>query len=165
MYDHYDQNPYAHMKRDCECKHRKIQPCQKVSAFKAVKDLFQFILGSTPNQVIYPVEVFDSNNEYNPDTSTFVPKSNGIYTFTASIFLPIYTGTPYSAFVGIRVNGEIVAGNQETITSPNAIVATSSHLETRRGDEVQVVASSPSGATIEIEVNPIATRFEGAKIG
>ncbi|MED4650703.1 hypothetical protein ABES13_17680 [Bacillus pseudomycoides] len=116
------------------------------SAFRAINETIEQSVGPADlTQIEYPSEVFDLNNEYDPSTSTFIPKQDGVYSVIASIgFLPEDV-ISYSVRIFIVVNGNLrVADNDflgEELLIVN-LVSVSAILNLSKGDRVQVIAQA-----------------------
>lgn len=146
----------------CDNKKESVRP----SAFKAVNATSEQIV--TPDnpvdRVLYPVEIFDLNNEYDPNTSTFIPKQDGVYLIIASFgFFPDVV-TNYRVRITIFVNGDPVVTDNDffgEILFGN-VVSVSAILPLKAKDTVNVeAASSTSGV---IAPDPIATHFEASRL-
>lgn len=139
----------------------------KASAFRAINiSVEQMVTADVPViPVLYPDEIFDLNNEYDPETSAFTPKQDGIYLVIASVnFIP-NTETDYRVLILIRVNGIPVVSDNDffgdipigDVTSVSAILAL------KAGDVVNVATSvSTDGTIIPNEFAP-PTHFEAAR--
>ncbi|GGE58108.1 C1q-like domain-containing protein [Priestia taiwanensis] len=134
------------------------------SAFRAVNNSFeQRVTANLPlSPVQFPDVEFDLNNEYNPVTSTFIPKQNGIYSLIASVNFGPDIISNYRVLIIIQVNGVTTVGDNDFFgdipigdaTSVSAILPLAS------GDEVNVaVISSTDGVLF---VNPAAIHFQAA---
>ncbi len=137
------------------------------SAFKAVNETTAQSVGPNPVQIEYPDEIFDLNNEYNPSTSTFTPKQDGVYSIIASIgFLP-NNSKKYSVRIFIVVNGDPVAADNDFMHLPIVnLVNVSTILKLSEGDEVQVSAqATTNGNTVPepLENTVHFTHFEAAR--
>jgi len=152
------------------------QPCPEdacdctESSFRAISQQNQPIING--GQVFYPVVQYDLNDEYDAETSKFIPKQDGIYSFTASLaFVPPRNVTPvnYSADIAIRVNGEyVLAGQsyqgQEFFFTLVKVTAVSGIIQLNAGDEVDVqFFIAPSSLNGFIDPRPWATHFEAAR--
>lgn len=137
------------------------------SAFRAVNvTVEQSATADVPViPVLYPNEIFDLNNEYDPVTSTFTPKQDGVYLIIASVnFFPDIE-TNYRVLILIRVNGVPVASDNDffgeipigDITSVSAI------LPLKAGDTVNVAVSSSTDGTILSTEFASPTHFEAAR--
>jgi len=136
------------------------------SAFRAVNNTSEQNLTADEhvNPVLYPDVIFDENNEYNPITSIFTPKQDGIYSIIGSVnFIPDVSPSTYRVLVEINVNGIPLASDNDffgaiqigNVTSVSAI------LQLTAGDAVSISClSSVNGI---INANPPATRFEAAR--
>lgn len=151
----------------CDNKKKSARP----SAFRAVNSTVeQNVTANTlVVPVLYPDEIFDLNNEYDPVTSTFTPKQDGLYSIIASVnFGPVVGGiivpTNYRVLILILVNGNAVVADNDFFgelpigdaTSVSAI------LQLEAGDEVNVSAlSSTNGVLFAV---PLAMHFEAARL-
>lgn len=145
------------------CDHKKDDKNTTKSAFRAVKSITQ-LLSPVPRKVLYPAEVLDVNNEYDPTTSTFIAQQSGIYSFNASIFfIPDNPDTRYLIFIDIQVNGTSVASDSETVPFGSTTIDVSVIQQLQAGDRVEVFAGSGAGGQIQVSLSE--TRFEGARIG
>ncbi|MEI5927033.1 C1q-like domain-containing protein [Bacillus sp. TD10] len=140
---------------------------QPQSAFRAVNtSVEQSVTVDVPViPVLYPNKIFDLNNEYNPITSTFTPKQDGVYLIIASVnFFPDIV-TNYRVLVLIRVNDVPVASDNDffgeipigDVTSVSAI------LPLKAGDTVNVAAASSTDGTILSTAFAFPTHFEAAR--
>ncbi len=78
----------------------------RASAFRARNTVNQPVPANTFVKVLFQNEQFDLANEYNPETSIFIPKTKGVYSFIGTIgFFPNDPSLNYRARVEIRVNG------------------------------------------------------------
>ncbi|KFM99971.1 hypothetical protein D0U04_07780 [Bacillus clarus] len=144
----------------CNCKSER----ERQSAFKATQNTFQPLIANEPTRILFPAEIFDINNEYDPSTSIFVPRQNGIYTFDTSIAFSPTSASSYSIILDIRVNGSSVSGNEQSgLSNQGLIVKTSTIVQLQAGDRVDVFAEvgSTNGTIIG---SPRLTYFEGARI-
>ncbi|WP_336975118.1 C1q-like domain-containing protein [Bacillus thuringiensis] len=138
------------------------------SAFRALKNIPQNIAASTSTKVLFQNEEFDLANEYNPNTSTFVPTEKGVYSITATVTFNT-TQVNRNAVVFIRVNGaQLLMGDNEfygaNLGAFQAVTVTGI-LQLNPGDQVDVIAFSNVGGTIAAN-NPNAatyTHFEAAR--
>jgi hypothetical protein len=131
------------------------------SAFKAEDGLnpSQTINPNFNTVVEYERVVVDLNNEYDPETSTFTPKQNGIYSIIGSVSLGI-TNPPQDStiFISIRVNGDDIELDKETAVDTNLNIITISRImPLNAGDEVQIVIMSNQAGSI------IGGSFQGAR--
>jgi C1q domain len=121
------------------------------SAFRALSSAEgQNIPPGVLTKLVFPREVFDLNNEYDPATSTFVPQQSGIYTIITNVFsvsLP-----PSEIGVGIRVNDTIVEPDfdEEESSNVSSTPSLSLILQLQAGDRVDVAvfALVSSGSNI-----------------
>lgn len=143
------------------CKKRVCKPFKK-SAFRAVSGTDQVMLDGVPAQVRYQVQELDLNNEYNPATSTFRPKNNGVYSLFASVFFQTVTVTDFTLSLEIRVNGVSRISDREDYFNTSGIIDAGGIVELEARDRVQVVATV-FDKNVEIQ-SGVATRFEGARI-
>ena len=146
----------------CNKKKKSVRP----SAFRAVNNTAQqsVTAGTLVVPVLYPNEIFDLNNEYDPVASTFTPKQNGVYLIIASVnFFPDIIPSNYRVLISIQINGNPVVTDNDffgeipigDVTSVSAI------LQLTAGDKVNVAAvSSANGVFL---ANPLAMHFEAAR--
>jgi hypothetical protein len=139
------------------------------SAFRAVKSLNQPVAAGQFVKVLYENEQFDLAYEYDPDSSTFVPSTNGVYDILGAItFQPNDGSLDYRARVEIRVNGnaEIVIDNDffgGNIGFLN-VVSVSAILQLQAGDTVEIFATSSIAGSITANASGISsTHFEAAR--
>lgn len=150
------------------------------SAFRAVNSIssvtdIQMVPAGFP---VFPVNyrdvIFDLNNEYNPDSSTFKPKKDGVYLIIASItFFPNDSNVNYRLVLNIRVNGIPVITDDEFF-GPNTVgtgdqVSVSGILKLKADDEISVSLFSTTNGSIgtvddpNFPVTPRGTHFEAAR--
>lgn len=151
----------------CDNKEESVRP----SAFRAVNNTAEqnVIANTLVVPVLYPDEIFDLNNEYDPVASTFTPKQNGVYSIIASVnFGPVVNGvivpTNYRVLTVIQVNGNPVVGDNDffgEIPIGN-VISVSAILQLTAGDEVNVTALSSTNGILFL--NPLAMHFEAARL-
>ncbi|MGX5568747.1 hypothetical protein ACWKT7_23870 [Bacillus toyonensis] len=160
----------------CDGKYVKVNCCGnkkeelvRASAFRAVNTVNQPILANTSVKVLFQNEQFDLANEYNPVTSTFMPKTRGVYSVLGNItFSPNDINVNYRARVEIRVNGNtaIAIDNDYFGTGVffNNDVSVTSILQLEAGDVVEIFAESSIDGVIVQNVNGLNTvHFEAAR--
>lgn len=132
------------------------------SAFRAIKTVAQTILKTGEGvKVFFQTEQFDLANEYDPVTSTFIPKQHGIYSIIASVsFVPLGHPTG-SILLQIRVNGNIVASNSEPTTIDGS-ASVSTTLQLQADDRVEVFFDSDNKG--KIRAGSARNYFEGAQV-
>lgn len=147
----------------CHKKKKRVRP----SAFRAVNSTTQesVTADTLVDPVIYPNEIFDLNNEYDPVTSTFTPKQDGVYSIIASVdFYPDITQVNHRVLINIQINGNSVVSDNDffgEITFRN-VTSVSAILQLTAGDEVNVTAaSSTNGFLTDI---PLGMHFEAARL-
>lgn len=143
----------------------------KPSAFRAVNCAFEQTVNADELviPVKYPNVVFDLNNEYDPDSSTFSPKQDGIYSITASVnFGPVVNDiivpTNYRVLIVIRVNGQpVVADNDFFGEIPiGSGISVSAILQLDAEDEVNIAAVSSTNGIFF--ANPLGMHFDIARL-
>lgn len=153
----------------CDNKKESVRP----SAFKAVNETAeQDVTANIPVfPVLYPDPIFDLNNEYDPMTSTFTPKQDGIYLIIASIgFFPEDETLNYRLVLNIRVNTIPVVSDSEffgEVPLPiGDIVTVSGILQLNAGDDVQIsLFPSVNGSiTPEPDSTRLTIHFEAARL-
>ena len=137
------------------------------SAFRAVNtSTEQIVPADTPVKVIFPTEQFDLANEYDPATSTFIPKTTGVYSISGEIgFFPDDPNLNYRTRIEIRVNGtQIIAIDNDFFGGGLAfgnVVTVSTIYQLNEGDQVEVFAQSNISGTIIVSED--GSRFEAAR--
>ncbi|MFI8654013.1 hypothetical protein [Priestia megaterium] len=136
------------------------------SAFRALNLTNQPVSVNISVKVSYQFKQFDLANEYNPVTSVFRPKKDGVYSLVATIgFLPNDTTVDYRARVEIRVNGTAVIAIDNDFFEGNTIfvnvVSVSTIYNLEKGDRVEVFAESNVDGTIVTTEN--VSHFEAAR--
>ncbi|MDR4983957.1 hypothetical protein CN491_08685 [Bacillus cereus] len=123
------------------------------SGFRAINREFEQSVGPADlTSISYPNEIFDLNDEYNPITSTFTPKQDGVYLIIASIgFFPNVPAS-YSARIFITINGEAVVADNDFLSEELEIVnlvSVSTIIKLDAGSNVQVIAQATAdGKTV-----------------
>jgi C1q domain len=140
----------------------------ETSVFRADRTSNQELQQEADTQVLYTRQLLDTNNEYDPTTSTFIPGQNGVYSFIASIVFLIQGPPSYFGLqLQIRVNNVPVSTEIEYF--PSGVVEGQVSVDViqqlRAGDRVTVFARSSRNGIISLERYPEGTRFEGARIG
>ncbi|WP_142339256.1 ABC transporter permease [Bacillus sp. AFS055030] len=137
------------------------------SAFRAVNTVNQTVPENTFVKVNYQLKQFDLAMEYNPFTSVFRPKNNGVYIISATISFFLNTNVDYRARIEIRVNGQPAIAIDNDFFGPinfgNAVnVSTIQKLNAF--DRVEIFAQSSIAGVIGANVNgEISTHFEAAR--
>ncbi|MEJ9228923.1 hypothetical protein LAV79_05380 [Peribacillus butanolivorans] len=133
---------------ESSCSHgdSKKKKSVRPAAFRAVNTKIPQKVGPADlTQIKYPEEQFDLNNEYNPNTSTFTPKHDGVYSIIASIGFISDVPTDYSVRIFIVVNGDLIVADNDFLGEELPIVnlvSVSTILKLSSGDEVQVFAQA-----------------------
>lgn len=138
------------------------------SAFRAVSSANQTVPENTFVKVNYQLKQFDLANEYNPFTSVFRPRNNGVFLISATIsFIPNNNNVNYRARIEIRVNGRPAIAIDNDFFGPinfgNAVnVSTIQKLNAM--DKVEVFAQSSIAGVIGANVDgEVSTHFEAAR--
>lgn len=135
------------------------------SAFRAISNTTQPIPAGdiTFPQVQYGMQELDLGNEYNPATSTFIPKRSGVYSLFASVeFFPASVGIRLTLVLEIRVNNVPKIRDVEEFLTDRAAIDASGIVPLQAGDEVRVFAFVGGGSgSVQ---SGVGTRFEGARI-
>lgn len=140
---------------------------RRESAFRALNlTMPQNVPANTFVKAVFPTEQFDLANEYNPITSTFRPKKDGVYSIIATIgFSPNDQMLDYRTRIEIRVNGttaiaidnDFFGGNTPFVNAVS--VSTIYNLEA--GDRVEVFVQSSIAGTIVTSED--GSHFEAAR--
>ncbi|MGE7856264.1 MULTISPECIES: collagen-like triple helix repeat-containing protein [Bacillus] len=133
------------------------------SAFSAKKNIPQQYGNFDSSLVTYESEVFDLNDEYDPITSTFIPKQSGVYSVLASI--SISTNVADKALVLIiEVNSSAELVDNEAVPSFflfDPVISVSGILFLNAGDKVTVRHSSSGPGSINSTQSTV--HFEAAR--
>ncbi|MDZ5472893.1 hypothetical protein SM124_14260 [Bacillus sp. 31A1R] len=138
----------------------------KTSAFKAVNDGGIQIVpaGPDPTDVEYPNVLFDLNEEYDPEESTFIPNQDGIYLVIGSVVFAQDLEIDYRVRIFILVNGEPAVGDNDfwgkEVPFANG-VSVSGILQLNKGDRVSINVNSTADGVIVGD--PVGTHFEAAR--
>lgn len=113
--------------------------------------------------VLFQNEQFDLANEYNPDTSTFSPRTAGVYSLNAAAEFQANANVDFNLEVVFLVNQDVVGGNNETQAGNlPAVVAITEILQLNAGDTVTVaMRRSTAAGTIQATTR---TRFAAARV-
>jgi hypothetical protein len=131
------------------------------SAFAAISNRAQELTNVAGKVNTFGLEAFDLNNEYDPATSTFIPRQSGIYSITAGVNLAATNvNASYIGVIIIRVNGQNTLVDEEDIIG-SGTVDVSGLVQLQAGDRVEVFAlmNTPGGV---IPTNN--TRFQAARV-
>ncbi|MGZ9586173.1 C1q-like domain-containing protein [Paenibacillus marinisediminis] len=138
------------------------------SAFRAVGVANQPVPANTNVKVLFPEEQFDLANEYNPVTSTFTPRHNGVYLISGTVsFNPNNHAVNYRVLVAIRVNGDPYVAADNDFFGPsnnNNVVNVSTILNLKAGDHVDIIVNSGIAGEVAPNIPGVtSTHFEGAR--
>jgi len=142
---------------DLTCSHddSKKNKSARPSGFRAVNTKVPQKVGPADlTQIKYPEVQFDLKHEYNPKTSTFTPKHDGVYSIIASIGFISDVPTDYSVRIFIVVNGVLKVADNDFLGEQLPIVnlvSVSTILKLSSGDDVQVFAQATTDGTTETE--------------
>ncbi|WP_393959469.1 hypothetical protein [Priestia megaterium] len=155
---------------DWACKYKEDKGKKgstRESAFRALNlTMPQNVPADTFVKAVFPTEQFDLANEYNPITSTFRPKKDGVYSLIATVgFSPNDQMLDYRTRIEIRVNGttaiaidnDFFGGNTPFVNAVS--VSTIYNLEA--GDRVEVFVQSSIPGTIVTSED--GSHFEAAR--
>ncbi|MCY8137348.1 hypothetical protein MOF39_18245 [Bacillus inaquosorum] len=120
------------------------------------------VAANAASGVLFQNEQFDLANEYNPDTSTFSPRTAGVYSLNASVEFQANANVDFNLEVVFLVNQDVVGGNNETQAGNlPAVVAITEILQLNAGDTVTVAMGSTAAGTIQATTR---TRFAAARV-
>ncbi|MBN8203173.1 hypothetical protein [Bacillus sp. NTK034] len=113
------------------------------SVFKATTVTPQEIPPGVLTKLLYPIEQFDTNNEYDQATSKFIAQENGVYSYCASIGLVIQDSDSTGTLHIIVNQGEISEREiklTETVSGGLTILnpAVCTNFQLLAGDRVEV---------------------------
>ncbi|KQL41165.1 ABC transporter permease [Bacillus sp. FJAT-25509] len=138
------------------------------SAFRAVSNVTQTVPENTFVKVNYNKKQFDLANEYNPFTSIFRTRNNGVYLVSGTItFFPVNNNVDYRVRIEIRVNGKPAIAIDNDFFGPilfGNTVNVSTIAKLNAMDKVEVFAQSSIAGTIDTNVDgEVSTHFEAAR--
>ncbi|MCY8722702.1 hypothetical protein MOD87_14045 [Bacillus inaquosorum] len=119
------------------------------------------VAANAASGVLFQNEQFDLANEYNPDTSTFSPRTAGVYSLNASVEFQANENVDFNLEVVFLVNQDVVGGNNETQAGNLPAVAITEILQLNAGDTVTVAVRSTAAGTIQ---ETTRTRFAAARV-
>ncbi|WP_268415445.1 C1q-like domain-containing protein [Bacillus inaquosorum] len=135
---------------------------QPISAFRATSNMNLSVAANAASGVLFQNEQFDLANEYNPDTSTFSPRTAGVYSLNASVEFQANANVDFNLEVVFLVNQDVVGGNNETQAGNlPAVVVITEILQLNAGDTVTVAMGSTAAGTIQATTR---TRFAAARV-
>ncbi|MDI6679742.1 ABC transporter permease [Bacillus wiedmannii] len=154
-----DEKKQINVKVDCCCGN-KTDLSVRASGFKAISNVDQRINANAIVDVLFQMEQFDYDNEYNPATSTFTAKTAGLYIFNPSIvFVPDNQVIPFSIVLALFVNNELITRGADTEyyeSSPpfvGFVVKDTVIVQLNAGDQVEIRIFSPQPGVLEAGVN------------
>lgn len=155
-------NPIVNVNVNC-CDHKKESTGP--SAFRAAASTSQAIGPADITQIMYPDQEFDLNNEYDPGTSTFEPKQDGIYLIIASLAFVPDVAANYSVRMFIVINDvNVAAADNDFFGAPltnNNHVSVSTITKLFKGDRVQIFAQAIIDGNTDPD--PSFNHFEAAR--
>ncbi|MCY9096728.1 hypothetical protein MOE96_17795 [Bacillus inaquosorum] len=135
---------------------------QPISAFRATSNMNLSVAANAASGVLFQNKQFDLANEYNPDTSTFSPRTAGVYSLNAAVEFQANANVDFNLEVAFLVNQDVVGGNNETQAGNlPAVVAITEILQLNAGDTVTVAMRSTAAGTIQ---ETTRTRFAAARV-
>ncbi|MES9690140.1 ABC transporter permease [Bacillus toyonensis] len=160
----HGEKPWFNVKVNC-CSDDKLYNLVRASAFRARNTVNQNVPANTFVKVLFQNEQFDLANEYNPATSTFSPRTRGVYSVLGTIgFLPNNPNLNYRARVEIRVNGNPAIAIDNDFFGPINfvnVVNVSTILQLEAGDRVEIFAQSSIAGIIDASED--GAHFEAAR--
>ncbi|MDA1652629.1 C1q-like domain-containing protein [Bacillus cereus group sp. TH160LC] len=159
----YDDDCYYWEKKKCDEKKDKSK-----SAFRATNLVPQDVpVAFNLVKVLFQMEEFDLGNEYNPASSTFTAKEDGIYSFSSAVqFNPTDFDVDYEVIIALIINGVFSSGDVD-YTGFNAsflnVVEVNDIFQLKSGDRVEVFIRSSTPGTIPA-LTDASTRFAGVRV-
>lgn len=127
------------------------------SQFKARKTANQSIpTGDT--DVSFPLEIYDTNNDYNTATGVFTSPVSGLYTFTAFVSMDINSNSMELFFT---VNGGFQDINESDSETDGQYITITTSFMLAAGDQVKVQANGDTTAVIEPKFSGRSCAFMG----
>ncbi|MEC1775625.1 C1q-like domain-containing protein [Bacillus mojavensis] len=135
---------------------------QPISAFRATSNTNLSVAANAASGVLFQNVEFDLANEYNPNTSTFSPRTAGVYSLNASVEFQTNAIVDFNLEVVFLVNQDVIGGNN-TFQAGNlpAVVAITEILQLNAGDTVTVAMRSTAAGVIQATPR---TRFAAARV-
>ncbi|MFJ8216075.1 hypothetical protein [Bacillus cereus] len=113
--------------------------------------------------MLYKNELFDLANEYDPSTSTFIPKTAGIYLLDASTVFSAKEDVDFQIYIYFEINEsqlDVVSECSCSSTQKVRGAAMSEIVQLHAGDEVKVFAqASVEGRFLASTDSKFAARF------
>ncbi|MCM3541182.1 C1q-like domain-containing protein [Priestia endophytica] len=123
----------------------------RLSAFRAINNTAnQPLPANAAIQVLFQNEQFDLANEYNPNISTFIPQTDGVYSLTASVEFQQNISGEFTLEMVFLINSDVIEERtSKTFTgSIPGILTTTEVLQLNDGDQVQVAMRSTAAGAI-----------------
>ncbi|MEC1581146.1 C1q-like domain-containing protein [Bacillus subtilis] len=135
---------------------------QPISAFRATSNMNLSVAANAASGVLFQNEQFDLANEYNPNTSTFSPRTAGVYSLNASVEFQPNAIVDFNLEVVFLVNQDVVGGNNKSQAGNiPAVVAITEILQLNAGDTVTVAMRSTAAGVIQATTR---THFAAARV-
>lgn len=135
---------------------------QPISAFRATSNANLSVAANAASGVLFQNVQFDLANEYNPNTSTFSPRTAGVYSLNASVEFQPNTIVDFNLEVVFLVNQNVVGGNNKSQAGNiPAVVAITEILQLNAGDTVTVAMRSTAAGVIQATTR---THFAAARV-
>ncbi|UQZ47450.1 complement C1q domain-containing protein [Bacillus sp. PK3-037] len=135
---------------------------QPISAFRATSNANLSVAANAASGVRFQNVQFDLANEYNPNTSTFSPRTAGVYSLNASVEFQPNAIVDFNLEVVFLVNQDVVGGNSQfQAGNLPAVVAITEILQLNAGDTVTVAMRSTAAGFIQATPR---TRFAAARV-
>ncbi|QFY83558.1 hypothetical protein D0808_20200 [Bacillus subtilis] len=136
---------------------------QPISAFRATSNMNLSVAANAASGVLFQNVQFDLANEYNPGTSTFSPRTAGVYSLNASVEFQANANVGFNLEVVFLVNQDVVGGGNNQFQAGNlpAVVAITEILQLNAGDTVTVAMRSTAAGVIQATAR---THFAAARV-
>lgn len=92
---------------------------QPISAFRATSNMNLSVAANAASGVLFQNVQFDLANEYNPGTSTFSPRTAGVYSLNASVEFQANANVGFNLEVVFLVNQDVVGGGNNQFQAGN----------------------------------------------
>ncbi|AGI30587.1 C1q-like domain-containing protein [Bacillus subtilis] len=141
----------------------KANSNQPISAFRATSNANLSVAANAASGVLFQNVQFDLANEYNPGTSTFSPRTAGVYSLNASVEFQANANVGFNLEVVFLVNQDVVGGGNNQFQAGNlpAVVAITEILQLNAGDTVTVAMRSTAAGVIQATTR---THFAAARV-
>ena len=134
------------------------------SAFRAINNVDIPLQANSANKVRFQTEQYDLANEYDLNTSTFVPRESGVYSLSSSVKFNPFNSSPYNLDIVFLITnkGETEGRDNEAFAAKRpGIITASETFWLNAGDQVVVGVRSSIAGMIQADGS---TSFSAVKV-